>query len=109
MSLKRVASVVGLDPDKEMAYRELHRKVWPEVLEVLVSAGVTNYSIFLRDSLLFSYFEFVGDDYESAMAGIASDKTTKEWWKLTEPCQRPLPSTGDGEWWANADEVFHLD
>ena len=28
-------------------------------------------------------------------------------WQLTEPCQQPVDSAADGEWWAPAEELFH--
>jgi L-rhamnose mutarotase len=109
MSVRRVASVIRLRPEKAVEYRTLHEHVWPGVLATLRENGITNYSIFLRDGTLFSYFEFRGDDYGEATARIASNETTKEWWKLTDPCQQPLDSALDLEWWAPAEELFHLD
>jgi L-rhamnose mutarotase len=107
--MKRVASVIRLRPEHEQTYRELHRAAWPDVLAALTRANVRNYSIFLRDGLLFSYLEYVGDDYEADMAAIAADETTRRWWQLTDPCQQPVASAAEGEWWAPAEEVFHLD
>jgi L-rhamnose mutarotase len=107
--VKRVASVIRLVPEKEEEYRALHANVWPHVLRVLKDAGVSNYSIFLRDAYLFSYMEYTGDDFDAAMVEIARDEITQEWWKLTAPCQRPLDSAEAGEWWVNAEELFHLD
>ena len=105
----RVASVIRLRPEQEEAYRELHRAVWPDVLAALTRAHVRNYSIFLRDGLLFSYLEYTGDDYAADMAAIAADEATRRWWELTDPCQQALDSAAEGEWWAPAEEVFHCD
>lgn len=71
--------------------------------------GVRNYSIFLRDGLLFSYLEYTGDDWSAAQAEIAADPDTQRWWLLTDPMQEPLPTAAEGEWWAPIQEVFHLD
>jgi L-rhamnose mutarotase len=108
LTVRRVASVIRLRPEKEAEYRALHAHAWPGVLDTLRAAHVTNYSIFLRDGLLFSYLEYTGDDYDADMARVAADETTRRWWQLTDPCQQPL-DTADGEWWAPAEEVFHLD
>jgi L-rhamnose mutarotase len=107
--VRRVASVIRLRPEKEAEYRALHAQVWPGVLGALRAAHVTNYSIFLRDGLLFSYLEYTGDDYDADMARVAADETTRRWWQLTDPCQQPLDTTAGGEWWAPAEEVFRLD
>lgn len=32
---------------------------------------------------------------------------TQLWWKETDPCQMPLDSAGEGEWWAEMEEGFH--
>ena len=107
--MTRHASVIRLRPEKEAEYRELHATVWPDVLAALRRAHVRNYSIFLRDGLLFSYLEYDGEDYAADMAAVAADAVTQRWWQLTDPCQRPLDGAADGEWWAPAEEVFHCD
>ncbi len=109
MTVTRVASVIQLRPEKEAEYRSLHENVWPRVLATLRQNGVTNYSIFLRDGTLFSYFEFRGDDLDAAMARIAEDETTRQWWLLTDPCQQPVDSAADSERWAPAEELFHVE
>ncbi|MFI6350147.1 L-rhamnose mutarotase [Streptomyces sp. NPDC050560] len=106
---RRVASVIRLRPEQEENYRELHRNVPRPVLATLSRAHITNYSIFLRDHTLFSYYEYTGDDYEADMAAIADDPDTRRWWMLTDPCQQPLDTAGPGERWADGEEVFHLD
>jgi L-rhamnose mutarotase len=107
--VQRFASVIRLRPEHETEYRDLHASVWPDVLAALKRAHVRNYSIFLRDGLLFSYLEYTGDDYAADMARVAADEATRRWWQLTDPCQQPVESAADGEWWAPAEEVFHLD
>jgi L-rhamnose mutarotase len=109
MSVTRVASVIRLRADKEAEYRALHENVWPGVLATLRENGITNYSIYLRDGTLFSYLEYRGDDYAKAMARIAADESTQEWWKMTDPCQEAVDSATESEWWAPAEELFHLE
>jgi len=107
--MRRFAAVIRLRPEKEAEYRELHAAVWPEVLATLKRARIGNYSIFLRDGMLFSYLEYSGDDYAADTAAIAADPSTRDWWKLTDPCQQPLDTAAHGDWWAPAEELFHLD
>ena len=64
---------------------------------------------FLKNDLLFAYFEYRGDDIKSDLEKMASDPKTQEWWALTGPMQEPLPDREDGEWWATMDEVFRLE
>ncbi|MBI2302239.1 MAG: L-rhamnose mutarotase, partial [Armatimonadetes bacterium] len=47
--------------------------------------------------------------FDGDMARMAADPTTQEWWALCKPCQAPLPTRAEGEWWAGLPEVFHAD
>ena len=107
--MKRYGSVIKLKPEKEEAYIQLHANAWPEVLAMIRACNIRNYTIFLRDGFLFSYFEYHGEDYEADMAKMAADPKTQEWWELTDPCQQPIESHRPDEWWAGMDEVFHTD
>ena len=107
--MQRFGSVVRLRPEKAAEYLALHADVWPGVLAALRRAHVSNYSIFLRDGLLFSYLEYTGTDYEADMASIAADPETQRWWRLTDPCQQPVDTAAPGEPWPPLPEVFHLD
>ncbi len=114
MQPKRYAAVIGLKPEKIPEYTRLHAAVWPEVLVKLRAANIRNYSIYLREIergkfYLFSYYEYVGGDFSSDMARLAADPALKKWWKLTDPCQSPIPLRGEGEFWAGMKEVFHME
>lgn len=100
----RYAAVVELIPEKEALYRELHRHVWPEVVDAIKAANIHNYSIHLAEiggkKYLFSYMEYAGDDAEADFARIANDETTREkWWPITDACQRVLDGTPAGTQW----------
>jgi L-rhamnose mutarotase len=107
--MKRIASVINVAPEGIEEYERLHADVWPGVLERLRRSNVTNYSIYRWGELLFSYMEYVGDDFEGDMAAMADDPMTKEWWAVCEPLQRPVEDRAEGEWWKEIPEIFHLD
>lgn len=109
MPKKRYGMVIKVKQDMIDRYVELHQNVWPEVLKQIRDCNINNYSIYMKDGYLFSYFDYVGDNFEEDMKKMASDKKTQEWWKLTDPCQEPVKSSKDGEWWADMEEVFHMD
>lgn len=71
------------------------------------ACNIRNYSIYLYGDLLFSYYEYVGEDHDADMARMAADPTTQRWWQLTDPCQDKVPEAGPGEWWHQLPEVFH--
>ena len=107
--MQRYGMVIGLNPTDAAQYRRLHAAVWPEVLVMIASCEIRNYSIFLREpeNLLFSYFEYHGRDFTADMARMAADPKTQGWWAICGPCQKPLESRNPGEWWAPMVEVFH--
>ncbi len=112
--MKRYGSVIGVQEEKLDDYKDLHAAVWPDVLQMIKDCNIQNYSIYLRRMpdgkfYLFSYFEYTGADFDGAMAKMAADPTTQKWWDECMPCQEPLPDRGEGEWWADMEEVFHQD
>ena len=107
--MKRYGSVLRVWPEKLDEYKKLHAAVWPDVLAMITKCNIRNYSIYLKDSYLFSYFEYIGDNFDADMAKMAADPTTQKWWAVCKPCQAPLSSRKEGEWWADMEEVFHCD
>jgi len=110
----RYGHVIGLRPEKIEEYKKLHADVWPDVLKMIKQCNINNYSIYLGELekgkyYLFSYFEYTGDDFEADMAKMAADPTTQKWWTFCEPCQSPIQTRKEGEWWASMEEVFHYD
>ena len=107
--MKRYGMVIKVRPEKLDEYRRLHAAVWSAVLQRIHDCNIRNYSIYHKDGFLFSYFEYVGQDFRGDMEKMAADPATKKWWNLTDPCQEPLDTRADGEWWANMEEVFHCE
>lgn len=112
--VKRYASVTGLKEEKIEEYKKLHAAAWPSVLKMIKECNIQNYSIYLKKidgkNYLFSYFEYVGDNFEMDMKKMGDDPETKRWWKETDPCQIPLPDAAiKGATWSDMEEVFHTD
>lgn len=111
---RRFGMVTGLNPEKADYYKELHADTWEGVLAAIHTYNIRNYSIYVKEiegkPYLFSYYEYVGDDYEADMKRIAADTTTQRWWRETDPCQIPLPDAAvEGKIWSDMEEVFHAD
>ena len=111
---ERYGMVIGVKPEKIDYYKKLHAAAWPGVLAKIKECHIRNYSIYLREVekgqyLLFSYFEYTGDDFAADMAKMAADPETQRWWKETDPCQSPIPTRGEKEFWSRMEEVFHAD
>jgi L-rhamnose mutarotase len=107
--MKRYGSLIGLRPEKLEEYKKLHAAVWPSVLKTIRDCHIRNYSIYYNNGLLFAYYEYTGDNYEADMARMAADPETQRWWNVCMPCQQPLETRKEGEWWADMEEFFHTD
>ena len=107
--MQRYGSVIKLKPEKLEEYKKLHAAVWPEVLAMIRACNIRNYSIYYKDGQLFSYFEYHGNDFAADMAKMAADPKTQEWWDIMMPMQIPVENRQEGEWWAEMEEVFHMD
>ena len=111
--MKRFGMIIGLKAAKVKEYKQIHAAVWPDVLKIIRQYNIRNYSIFLHKiagrHYLFSYFEYAGKDFSADMGKMAAEPMTQKWWELCMPCQTPVPIREPGEWWANMEEVFHLE
>jgi len=105
--MKRFGHIIQVRPEKLEEYKELHQKVWSSVLKKINECNIRNYTIFYHRGLLFSYYEYVGSDHAGDMKKMAADPETRKWWALTDPCQQPVETAHEGEWWAEMEEVFH--
>ena len=112
--MKRYGWIIGVKEEKIDEYKKLHANVWLDVLDMIRQCNIRNYSIYMRKlpdgkNYLFSYLEYVGEDFDADMAKMAADPTTQKWWEVCKPCQEPLPDKDEGQWWADMEEVFHCD
>jgi L-rhamnose mutarotase len=112
--MKRYGWVIEVRSEKITEYKKLHAAVWPEILKMIKDCNIKNYSIFLREInkgrfYLFSYLEYSGKDFDVDMAKMAADPNTRKWWEVCKPCQKQVETAKNAEWWADMEEVFHLD
>ena len=66
--MKRFGQVLHVRPEHRDDYVRQHAAVWPGVLEQIQRSNIRNYSIFLRDGVLFAYFEYVGRRFRGGHA-----------------------------------------
>ncbi len=105
----RYGMTLRVRPEKLAEYKGHHAVVWPEVLATITRCSIRNYTIYHRDHVLFSTFEYWGEDFAADMKVMAADPATQRWWALMEPMQQPWPDRAPGEWWSRMEEVFHHD
>ncbi|HOX38955.1 MAG TPA: L-rhamnose mutarotase [Candidatus Brocadiia bacterium] len=112
--VRRCGSVVGLRNEKVAEYKALQKAVPPEVEELYKESNFRNYSIYVRQLdngkfYLFSYYEYVGDDYAADLEKLSANPKMREWFKTTDPCQVPIDPQVRGDWWTEMEEIYHLE
>jgi L-rhamnose mutarotase len=99
----RSAWVMRLKPGQEAEYKRKHDEIWPEMVALLKSQGIRNYTIYRHGLTLFAYHERPDD---APPAGPPSE-VIKRWWTWmaphmeTHPDDRPVAEP--------VEEVFRLD
>lgn len=106
--MKRMMQMIGVKPECLECYKQLHKEIWPHIVERLKERNIQNYTISYLDGKLISYMEYVGEDYESDMKK-PRDEEEERWQELCSSMQEVLPGCPSGTRWWNADEVFHMD
>ncbi|WP_297088035.1 L-rhamnose mutarotase [uncultured Draconibacterium sp.] len=107
--MKRFGQIIKLKPEGVNEYIKQHKNVWPAVLAKITECKLSNYSIFFRDNLLFAYFEYTGNNFDADMKKMAAHEETQRWWGVVKPLMQPVETATTEEFWANMEEIFHLD
>ena len=107
--MKRFGQTIFLKPEGAEEYIKQHATVWPGLLNTISACNIKNYSIFKKNNVLFAYFEYIGNDVDRDMATMAADPETPRWWDVVKPLMEPIETRNVGEFWADMEEVFHLD
>jgi L-rhamnose mutarotase len=92
-------------------YKRYHVKIWPEVKQSLLDAGVEHMEIYLRGTRMFMIMD-VCDSFsmaKKATMDLANAKV-QEWERIMHQLQQRLPGTpSDQYWWMEMERVFSLD
>lgn len=109
MTKKMFGQVGRLRKDKIDEYEKLHSAVWPDVLKTIKECNLNNYSIFLKEDVVFAYFEYDGLDYEADMRHMAEDPVTQKWWSYTKPCFTSYSETSKENFYEDMKSIFYLE
>jgi len=104
--MRRFLTITKLKPDKVGRYIELHDQIGPSVVKAAHDYNLRNYSIHRVGLYLFSYFEYVGDDYESDMLAKNALPVAQKWRRQTGEC---FDRVTEQESALTAEEIFHHD
>jgi L-rhamnose mutarotase len=103
--LKRFAFMLHLREGTAGAYDQAHRELWPKMIEMLKRGGISEYSIFRRDNLLFLTFKAA--DFEATWSQFDHDPVNLRWQKTMAPHFAPL-EVRPGERFPMMKEIFFL-
>jgi L-rhamnose mutarotase len=104
--LKRYAFILKLRPGVEKAYDEAHASVPPELIALLKRVGVSEYSIFRRDRLLFLTLRT--RNFESMWQEMQNDPANRRWQKRMGSFFEQPDDLRPGETFQMMEEVFYL-
>ncbi|WYZ45623.1 hypothetical protein EsH8_VIII_000939 [Colletotrichum jinshuiense] len=112
---RRIAQIVKLKPEYLDKYKEVHAKVWPDVLKQIKECNIVDYSIWHEpDSrILFASFKYVGYDFAGDMEKMKDNPKVREWWAMTDGWQESVvpgavsSEAGEPSWWKPLEEVFY--
>jgi L-rhamnose mutarotase len=105
--MARIAFQLRIRADRIQDYEEAHQRVWPELLQLLKSVGISQYSIFRRGVGLFLYMQV--DDFERAWSEIDKSPVNQRWQKEMLPLFEPLSGLEADERFPMMREVFYLE
>ena len=97
------------DPALIAEYERYHEAVWPEVLQSLHDAGITDMEIYRVENRLVLVMDTADDfslDRKAAMD--AANPKVQEWETLMWRYQEALPSAKPGQKWVPMKKVFQL-
>jgi L-rhamnose mutarotase len=91
-------------------YKRYHKKIWPEVKESLLDAGVLTMEIYLLGTRMFMIMDV--DETFSLSAKASADAVNakvQEWETTMQQFQQQLPEARGDQWWMVMDKIFSLD
>lgn len=88
--MQRHGFKMKLYPGTEAEYQKCHDEIWPELVELLRNAGISNYSIHLDEesSTPLGYLERTDNH---TMNDLPNDPIVKKWWKHMGDIMRCSP------------------
>ena len=100
----RYAFMLHLRPGAAKDYEAAHRAVWPEMLALLKSAGISEYSIYRRDDLLILTLR--AENFEATWSTIDHHPVNLRWQAAMAPYFAGVEGLRPGERFPMLEERF---
>lgn len=107
--MKRYCQTLDLvdDPDLISKYCEVHKHVWPEIIEGQKAVGILDMQIFRRGTRLFMICDTVDDfDWERDMELLTGMPRQAEWEAYVAEFQGADPSMSSSSKWQMMELIF---
>jgi L-rhamnose mutarotase len=103
--VEKYAFRMRLNPGREAEYRRRHDEIWPELVELLKAAGISDYSIHLdrETGLLFGVL-WRQDDH--GMDDLPNHPVMRRWWDAMADIMETNPDNSPVA--VPLETVFHL-
>lgn len=109
--MKRYCFALDLinDPKLIRDYVEYHKVVWPEIIESLYEAGISNAEIYHVEDRLFLILDTrAGFSLEEKAKRDAENPIVQNWEEIMWKYQKALPHSQPGEKWVLMNRIFEL-
>ena len=104
--MKRHAFTMKLKLGVVAEYKKRHDEIWPELSAAILTAGISDYSIFLDEETL-TLFAVQKQTDNSTAADLPNHPMVKKWWAHMAPLMEV--NTDNSPKCGRLKEVFHLD
>lgn len=104
--MKRFAIKMKLNAGCKEEYRKRHDEIWPELVELIRSTGVSDYSIFLDESTytLFAVQKQIG---EASSQDLRNNPVIKKWWAYMADIMETNPDNSPVMF--SLEEMFYME
>lgn len=90
-------------------YEEYHQKVWPEIIDSIKNAGITDMEIYRVSNRLFMIMETDENfSFDKKNKMDASNPKVQEWENVMWKYQEAIPGAKPGEKWILMQKIFNL-
>ena len=104
--MKRVAFTMRLKPGNEEEYERRHDEIWPELVEELRGAGISDFDIYLAEDGVTLFATHLISD-EAASSDQPGGPVQRRWWRAMESLMETNPDTSPKAYPLR--RVFHME
>ncbi|TAD84696.1 MAG: L-rhamnose mutarotase [Bacteroidetes bacterium] len=97
------------NPQLIAEYEAYHKQVWPEILDSISMAGITNMQIYRWQNRLFMIMDTDATfSFDAKRAADAENPKVQEWEAMMWHYQQALPGVAAGQKWQLMEKIFQL-